>query len=66
LATAASFDIKLFVVESERLITHLNEEELKLLEESDNSSIIEAHFRINRIILGIFESDSDKNQTVRH
>ncbi len=41
-------------------ITHLNEEELKLMEESDNRSAIEAQFRINRISFGIFESDYDK------
>jgi hypothetical protein len=63
---AAERNIKLFVSEPQRLIGFLNQEELKLLDESDNTSVIKPNYEPNKIILGYFGSDFTTNQFVRH
>jgi hypothetical protein len=63
---AAEQDIKLFISEPQRLLKYLNQQELELLDECDNSSIIEANFEPNKIILGYFGSNFTINQSVRH
>ncbi len=65
LATATKLDVKLIIVEPQRLIQYLNEEELQLLIKSENSSVFENNFRSNKIILGVFESNFSSNLTVR-
>jgi hypothetical protein len=63
---AAERNIKLFVSEPQRLVGYLNQEELKLLDESDNTSVIKTNYEPNKIILGYFGSDFTTNQFVRH
>jgi hypothetical protein len=65
LATATKLDVKLIIVEPQRLIQYLNEEELQLFIKSENSSVFEKNFRSNKIILGVFESNFSSNLTVR-
>jgi hypothetical protein len=65
LTTATKLDVKLIIVEPQRLIQYLNEEELQLFIKSENSSVFESNFRSNKIILGVFESNFSSNLTVR-
>ncbi len=55
LRTATRLDVKLIIVEPQRLIQYLNEEELQLFIKSENSSVFKNNFRSNKIILGVFE-----------
>ncbi len=66
LSIAAERHIKLFVSEPQRLVGFLNQEELKLLDESDNTSVIKTNYEPNKIILGYFGSNFTTNQFVRH
>jgi hypothetical protein len=66
LTTATKLDIKLIIVEPQRLVHYLSEEELVLFRKSDNSSVFETSFSPNKIILGVFETDLNSSQTVRH
>ncbi len=66
LTTATKFDIKLIIIEPQRLVHYLSEEELVLFRKSDNSSVFETSFSPNKIILGVFETDLNSSQTVRH
>ncbi len=66
LSIAAERDIKLFVSEPQRHVGFLNQEELKLLDESDNTSVIKTNYEPNKIILGYFGSNFTTNQFVRH
>jgi hypothetical protein len=61
---ANKLDVKLFIVEPQRLINYLNEYELELLEKSDNSSVISKYFNPNKIIFGVFEPTLNENKTV--
>ncbi len=65
LKTATNLDVKLIIVESQRLVQYLNEEELQLFIKSENSSVFENNFRSNKIILGVFESNFSSSLTVR-
>ncbi len=64
LTTATKLDVKLIIVEPQRLVQYLNKEELQLFVKSDNSSIFENNFRSNQIILGVFESNFTSSLTV--
>ncbi len=66
LTTATKLDIKLIIVEPQRLVNYLSEEELVLFRKGDNSSVFETSFSPNKIILGVFETDFNSSQTVRH
>lgn len=66
LTTATKLDIKLIIVEPQRLVHYLSEEELVLFRKSDNSSVFETSSSPNKIILGVFETDFNSSQTVRH
>jgi hypothetical protein len=57
-------DIILFIAEPQRLMEYLNEEQMRLFKISDNSTAIETNFKLNKILLGIFESDSNRDQSV--
>ncbi len=65
LTTATKLDVKLIIVEPQRLLQYLNEEELQLFVKSENSSVFENNFRSNQIILGVFESNFSSSLTVR-
>jgi hypothetical protein len=65
LTTATKLDVKLIIVEPQRLVQHLNEEELQLFIKSENSSVFGNNFRSNKIILGVFESNFSSSLTVR-
>jgi hypothetical protein len=65
LTTATKLDVKLIIVEPQRLVQYLNEEELQLFIKSENSSVFENNFRSNKIILGVFESNFSSSLTVR-
>jgi hypothetical protein len=64
LRRATKLNIKLFIAEPQRLIKYLNEVQIRLLNISDNSTAIETNFMLNKILLGIFESDLNRNQSV--
>jgi hypothetical protein len=64
LRRATKLNIKLFIAEPQRLIKYLNEEQIRLLNISDNSTVIETNFKLNQILLGIFESDLKRDQSV--
>jgi len=64
LTTATKLDVKLIIVEPQRLLQYLNEEELQLFIKSENSSVFENNFRSNQIILGVFESNFSSSLTV--
>jgi hypothetical protein len=66
LTTATKLCIKLIIIEPQRLVQYLSEEELVLFRKSDNSSVFETSFSPNKIILGVFETDLNSSQTVRH
>jgi hypothetical protein len=66
LSVAAEQDIKLFVSEPQRIVGFLNQEELKLMDESDNTSVIKTYYEHDKIILGYFGSNFSSNQFVRH
>jgi len=66
LSVAAKQDIKLFLSEPQRLVGFLNQEELKLMDESDNTSVIKTYYEPNKIILGYFGSNFSTNQFVSH
>ncbi len=66
MTTATKLDIKLIIIEPQRLVHYLSEEELVLFRKSDNSSVFETSFSPNKIILGVFETDLNSSQTVRH
>jgi hypothetical protein len=63
--TATKLDVKLIIVEPQRLIQYLNEEELQLFIKSENSSVFKNNFISNKIILGVFESNFSSSLTVR-
>lgn len=67
LAIASNLNIKLFIVEPQRLVNYLNEEDIVLLDKCDNSSHIENEYSVNRIQFGVFESkfNISNNQIVR-
>jgi hypothetical protein len=65
LTTATKLDVKLIIVEPQRLVKYLNEEELQLFIKSENSSVFGNNFRSNKIILGVFESNFSSSLTVR-
>ncbi len=65
LTTATKLDVKLIIVEPQRLLQYLNEEELQLFIKNDNSSVFENNFRSNQIILGVFESNFSSSLNVR-
>jgi hypothetical protein len=64
LRRATQLKIKLFIAEPQRLIKYLNEKEIRLFKMSDNSTEIETNFKLNKILLGIFESDLNRDQSV--
>jgi hypothetical protein len=64
LRRATKLDIKLFIAEPQRLMEYFNEEQIRLLNISDNSTAIETNFKLNKILLGIFESDLNIDQSV--
>jgi hypothetical protein len=64
LRRATQLNIKLFIAEPQRLIKYLNEKEIRLFKMSDNSTEIETNFKLNKILLGIFESDLNRDQSV--
>jgi hypothetical protein len=64
LKIANKLDMKLFMVEPQRLINYLNENQLELLEKSDNSFVIRKYFNPNKIIFGVFEPTLTENKTV--
>ena len=66
LTTATKLDIKLIIVEPQRLVHYISEEELILFRKRDNSSIFETSFSPNKIILGVFEIHFNSSQSVRH
>jgi hypothetical protein len=66
LTTATKFNIKLIIVEPQRLLHYLSEEELVLFIKSDNSFKLETNFSTKKIILGVFEDDFNSSQSVRH
>jgi hypothetical protein len=61
---ATKLNIKLFIAEPQRLIEYLNEKEMRLFKLSDHLTQIETNFNLNKILLGIFESDLNKDQSV--
>jgi len=65
LTTATKLNIKLTIVEPQRLVQYLSEKELVLFIKSDNSFNFERSFSPNKIIFGVFESDFNSSQTVR-
>jgi hypothetical protein len=62
---AAKIDIKLFIVELQRLYGFLKEEEIEFIEEREFLSVIERNYKPNKTILGIFQSNFSQNQRVR-
>jgi hypothetical protein len=64
LRRATKLNIKLFIAEPQRLIKYLNEKQMRLFKMSDNSTEIETNFKLNKILLGIFESDLNRDQSV--
>jgi hypothetical protein len=65
-ATELDINLNLIIVEPQRLVRYLNEEDLVLFRKNDNSSVFETSFSPNKIILGAFETDLNSSQTVRH
>ncbi len=66
LTTATKIDIKLIIVEPQRLVQYLSEEELVLFKKSDDSPKFETILSPNKFIFGVFESDFNSSRIVRH
>jgi hypothetical protein len=64
LRRATKLNIKLFIAEPQRLIEYLDEKQMRLFKISDNSTEIETDFKLNKILLGIFESNLNRDQSV--
>jgi hypothetical protein len=66
LTTATKSDIKLIIVEPQRLVQYLSEEELVLFRKSDNSPKFETIFSPNKFVFGVFESDFNSSRIVKY
>jgi hypothetical protein len=64
LRRATKLNIKLFIAEPQRLIKYLDEKHMILFKISDDLTEIETNFNLNKILLGIFDSDLNRDQSV--
>ncbi len=65
LRTAKRLDVKLFIAESQRLVKCLTEEELLLLENRVNFTVIENNLRLNKLILELIHKENNTKLMVR-
>jgi hypothetical protein len=62
---ASALDIRLFIVQPQRIYKYLKEEGIELIEKSEFFSVIDRNFERNKIILGVLKSSFSGNKEVR-